>query len=67
VKGSQRNQRDEKCTWLTKELERTCMCMESDFVGRGKQIAWLDDIGVVVKLNDINRNELCGIDKLICL
>jgi hypothetical protein len=22
--------------------------------------------GVVVKLNDINRNELCGVDKLIC-
>ncbi len=23
--------------------------------------------GVVVKFNNINRNELCGIDKLICL
>jgi len=25
------------------------------------------NIGVVVKLNNINRNELSGIDKLICL
>jgi hypothetical protein len=32
-----------KCTWLTKELEGTCMCMESDFVGQGKQRAWLDE------------------------
>ncbi len=43
MKGSQRNQRDGKCNWVTKELEGTCMCMESDFVGRGKQRAWLDE------------------------
>jgi hypothetical protein len=43
VKGSQRNQRDGKCTWLTKELEGTCMCMESDFAGWGKHRAWLDE------------------------
>ncbi len=42
MKGSQRNQRDGKCTWQTKELEGACMCMESDFVGWGKQksLAW---------------------------
>jgi len=43
VKGSQRNQRDGKCTCLTKELEGTFMCMESDFVEWGKQKAWLDE------------------------